>query len=163
MGTARERVALSGACPACRARVSGPGFLSLMADSLERVSYLVITSYSIHYTKLYEGRELVVVMDDRVRAFIEERQRTGSAVGEFDLRHKDGRTVPCEVSSSIYQDALGNPRACVIFRDIADRKAAERRVRELSEFNERIISESPLGILVFRSDGRCVLASYNFV
>ncbi len=106
------------------------------------------------------GRELVVNMSDpRAQTFIEERARSGCAFGELLLRRKDGGRVPCEVSSSIYEDTLGTPRACIIFRDISDRKAAEQRLVELSAFNERIISESPLGILVFRADGQCVLAN----
>ncbi|CAK0746123.1 two-component system, sensor histidine kinase and response regulator [Azospirillaceae bacterium] len=44
-------------------------------------------------------------------------------------------------------------------RDITRDKASEQRVRELLDFNNKIITECPVGILVYRASGICVLAN----
>ncbi len=46
-----------------------------------------------------------------------------------------------------------------ISEDITKRKEAERQIAELLEFNSEIISESTLGIVVYREDGECVIAN----
>ncbi|CAK0750292.1 two-component system, sensor histidine kinase and response regulator [Azospirillaceae bacterium] len=44
-------------------------------------------------------------------------------------------------------------------RDITQQKKDERRVQELLDFNDKIITECPVGIIVFRASGACVLAN----
>ncbi|CAK0761038.1 two-component system, sensor histidine kinase and response regulator [Azospirillaceae bacterium] len=44
-------------------------------------------------------------------------------------------------------------------RDITRNKAGEQRVQELLDFNNKIITECPVGILVYRASGNCVLAN----
>ncbi len=44
-------------------------------------------------------------------------------------------------------------------RDITRRKTDERRVQELLDFNHKIITECPVGILVYRASGDCVLVN----
>ena len=46
-----------------------------------------------------------------------------------------------------------------IGRDITERKQAEERLAEALDFNQKIISEAPEGILVFKAPGQCVLAN----
>ncbi len=46
-----------------------------------------------------------------------------------------------------------------VLRDITDRKAFELQVAEANELRERIISESPMGIAVYRADGQCISAN----
>ncbi|EPR41073.1 PAS/PAC sensor hybrid histidine kinase [Desulfovibrio sp. X2] len=106
------------------------------------------------------GREgMVDPSDPAADTFRSEREQNGWAAGEMRLRRKDGGTITAEVSSSLYTDSAGRVRACSVFRDVSGRKLAERRLMELSEFNERIISESPLGIVAFREDGQCIQAN----
>ena len=44
-------------------------------------------------------------------------------------------------------------------RDITRNKESEQRVQELLDFNNKIITECPVGILVYRASGSCVLAN----
>ncbi|MDP2142635.1 MAG: PAS domain S-box protein [Gallionella sp.] len=69
-------------------------------------------------------------------------------------RHKDGsyrwiewRSVP--IGDRIYAAA----------RDITERRQTSQQISELLEFNSKIISESTLGIVVYHSDGECVLGN----
>ncbi|MGK2905973.1 MAG: PAS domain S-box protein, partial [Desulfuromonadales bacterium] len=46
-----------------------------------------------------------------------------------------------------------------ISRDITERKKAEREITEANNFNQIIIENSPVGILVFKESGQCVQAN----
>jgi PAS domain S-box-containing protein len=46
-----------------------------------------------------------------------------------------------------------------ISRDITGRKQAERQLAETLDFNQRIISDAPAGIIVYKASGQCVLAN----
>ena len=46
-----------------------------------------------------------------------------------------------------------------IIRDLTERRRQEAQIRELSQLNAKVISESPLGILAFRAAGPCVIAN----
>ena len=87
---------------------------------------------------LQEGRAgLIDTSDPRLEALIEQRKRTGRAHGELMARRKDGTMFPVEVSSVVFENREGDPRTCLIMRDISDRKGAEaereRLIRELQE------------------------------
>jgi PAS domain S-box-containing protein len=58
-------------------------------------------------------------------------QRHGRWVGEIDVKHKDGRTFPIWLTTSVVADARGKPMAAVgIIRDITDRKRTEESLRQ---------------------------------
>ncbi len=58
-------------------------------------------------------------------------QRHGRWVGEIEVKHKDGRTFPIWLTTSVVADARGKPMAAVgIIRDITDRKRTEESLRE---------------------------------
>jgi PAS domain S-box-containing protein len=58
-------------------------------------------------------------------------QRHGRWVGEIDVKHKDGRTFPIWLTTSVVADGRGKPMAAVgIIRDITDRKRAEESLRQ---------------------------------
>ncbi len=81
------------------------------------------------------GREgLMDTSDPRLAVLIEERQRTGKAHGELGGRRRDGSIFPVEVSSVVFHNPEGEPRTCMIIRDISERKAAEAE-------RERLIAE----------------------
>ncbi|MDM8526826.1 response regulator [Anaerolineales bacterium HSG24] len=44
-------------------------------------------------------------------------------------------------------------------QEISERKRAEEMLREVSEFNKKIISESPIGISIYDTSGQCVAAN----
>ena len=46
-------------------------------------------------------------------------------------------------------------------RDVSERKRAEQQLTESFNFNRKIISDAPVGIVVFKASGRCVLANEN--
>ncbi len=46
-----------------------------------------------------------------------------------------------------------------ISEDITDYKHAEQKLAEALHFNQKIISDAPVGIVVFKASGRCVLAN----
>ena len=75
---------------------------------------------------LQEGRQgLMDPSDPRLAALVAERQRTGKAHGELTARRKDGELFPVEISSVVFENREGDPRTCIIVRDISQRKAAE--------------------------------------
>lgn len=44
-------------------------------------------------------------------------------------------------------------------RDITERKLAESHLAEISELNQQIIRNAPIGICIYRSDGQCIVAN----
>ena len=46
-----------------------------------------------------------------------------------------------------------------IFKDITEKKKAEQEISDLLEFNQRIVLDSDVGILVYRPNGACILAN----
>lgn len=98
---------------------------------------------------MQERREdLVDASDPRLAELIAERKRTGRAHGELTARRKDGTFFPIEVSSVVFDNPEGNPRTCMIIRDISERKSAERErerlIRELQEAAARVKTLSGL-------------------
>ena len=58
------------------------------------------------------------------------------------------------------RDEQGQPKYLLgISEDITERKQAELKIAELLDFNSKIISESTLGIVVYKASGDCVLAN----
>ena len=81
---------------------------------------------------LREGREgLVDTYDPRLAQLISERERHGRAHGELKAKRKDGTCFPLEISSVVFQTPKGEPRTCMIVRDISERRAAERERESL--------------------------------
>lgn len=75
---------------------------------------------------LREGREgLIDSSDPRLPGLIAQRRQTGRAHGELSARRKDGAVFPVEFSSVVFTTPEGEPRTCLIIRDISERKAAE--------------------------------------
>lgn len=92
---------------------------------------------------LQEGREgLIDVSDPRLPGLIAQRKQTGKADGELMARRKDGAFFPIEFSSVVFTTPEGEPRTCLILRDISQRKTAEaereRLIRELQDTLARV-------------------------
>lgn len=86
------------------------------------------------------GRQgLVDPRDQRLQAFLEERQREGHVRGELRLLRGDGSSFECELSSSIFLDPDNQPCANVVLRDITARKQSEAGIARLNtELEERV-------------------------
>lgn len=89
---------------------------------------------------------LVDPTNPRVAAALEERQRTGSYVGELPMIRKDGTQLNCEVSSVIFKDRNGLQRTHTVVRDITERKLTEQARARLAAIvensNDAIMSRS---------------------
>jgi PAS domain S-box-containing protein len=73
---------------------------------------------------------------------------------ESALKRKDGKHVEVGVNSSLIKDEKGNHIAGVsIFRDISERKRAEREIRKAKDFLENVIENSKDGILTVDDKG----------
>ena len=71
--------------------------------------------------------------------------------------HKNGSTVWGDVSISLRRDHEGKPlyyMAALV--DITERQLAEIQLAESLEFNERILTSSPVGIFTYRLSGECL-------
>jgi len=73
-------------------------------------------------------------------------------------RKKNGELFAVEITANqiIYR---GRQTALVALRDITARLQAEQQLAEALNFNRKIISEAPVGILVYKASGHCVLAN----
>ena len=73
---------------------------------------------------------------------------------------KDGRVTWVSSTKMPLRDDAGKIVGIMgISRDITERKQAEQQLAEMLGFNQKIISEAPEGILVFKASGQCVLAN----
>lgn len=98
---------------------------------------------------LWEGRQgLIDCNVPRLEPFIAERERTGKAHGELTARRKDGTLFAVEFPSVMFLDHDGNPRTCLLMRDISERKTSEAEreglIRELRNALARVRSLSGL-------------------
>ncbi len=91
---------------------------------------------------------LVDPTDKRLAALLEARQRTLRFRGELNFRRKDGSSFPGEVSSAFYHDRNGETKACVMIRDITERKQAEEAMQNLVAGTSSVTGEEFFPALV---------------
>ena len=87
---------------------------------------------------------------------LEERMRTGRFRGEFELKRKDGTTFPVELSSTLFRTGRGEVRASTIFRDITERKRAERALRISEETARAFINGITESAFLIDTKGTCL-------
>jgi PAS domain S-box-containing protein len=95
-----------------------------------------------HWKMCYGEAERERFHDEIIPSLSESGSWRGEAIG----RRKDGTTFPQDLSLTVADDG---GIVCVV-RDISDRKARERRLREAREFNEELVENAPFGM--FRLD-----------
>jgi PAS domain S-box-containing protein len=79
---------------------------------------------------------------------------------EYRMVAADGRVVWLRDEAIVAKDVQGRPIHLQGFMtDITEQKLAESKLREASEFTDRILSAAPVGIFSYRSDGQCVSAN----
>jgi two-component system, cell cycle sensor histidine kinase and response regulator CckA len=99
------------------------------------------------------GRTVVVdFTDPRFQNVLEKRTRTGRCKGEITYKHKDGSTIPVEISTALFRDCKGKDWAVVIARDISERQRAEWALKETNHTLEALIDASPLAIVFTDAD-----------
>ncbi len=89
------------------------------------------------------GREGIIdVNDERVKPFLQERQRSGMAKGEIIGVRKDKTCFPIEITSTQYKDgSYSEERNSIIIRDITKRKQAEQEIIITTEALEQALGE----------------------
>ena len=79
---------------------------------------------------------------------------------ELRIVPADGEVRHLKYAGQVFRDRSGAPiRMVGISYDISERKRIERRLSEMLDFNQKIITECPVGIIVYKSSGSCVLAN----
>jgi PAS domain S-box-containing protein len=87
------------------------------------------------------------------QVILPEIMRTGRWQGELDVRHKDGRTFPIWLTTSLVRDGTGKPIASVgVIRDISDRKRAQEAQRRYAEQLEEATRLKDLFADILRHD-----------
>ncbi len=76
------------------------------------------------------GRAGIVVQDESAARGLEERSRLGRWLGELTYRRKDGSTFLGELSCRFFTGSHGTTMSSMSFRDIAERKEAEKKLQE---------------------------------
>jgi PAS domain S-box-containing protein len=76
----------------------------------------------------------------------------------FPHRLADGEVRTVEVHSSPIE-RNGELLLFSIIHDITDRILAESRLAEISELNQQIIANSPVGIAIYQEDGQCIVVN----
>ena len=103
--------------------------------------------------------------DDRRRAlekvFSHLAGSTDGYEDEYQVRHKSGDWRWILSRGKVTErDLDGKPlRMTGTYLDITDKKVAQSQASEANELREKIVSESPMGIAVYRADGQCISAN----
>ena len=79
--------------------------------------------------------------DARWADVVAERTRTGRTRSQVRMRRPGGATFEVELSSVSYSTAAGEPRACIVFRDVSDRQSAVSQEEVLLSADDRIARE----------------------
>lgn len=95
-----------------------------------------------HWKMCYDEAELDRFEDEIIPTLYEEGAWRGEVLG----RRKDGTTFPQDLSLTVADDG---GIICVV-RDVTERKAQERRLRDARQFNEELVENAPFGM--FRLD-----------
>lgn len=85
-------------------------------------------------------------------------EQTGQALFESLHLAQNGHSIPVEINAQRLE-IDGQPIVLAVARDISARKEAERRVGELLALNQKIVTESTMGIAAYHADGPCVMTN----
>ncbi|MBT8358750.1 MAG: PAS domain S-box protein [Deltaproteobacteria bacterium] len=79
---------------------------------------------------------------------------------ELQLQRKDGSKIDVNLNTSAVYDEEGNILySRSVWRDITERKRVEEALKESLELSNKVISESPIGILLYDELGQCIEAN----
>jgi PAS domain S-box-containing protein len=99
--------------------------------------------------------DLLDPADARVQTMLATREASRHVTTDLQYRRKDGRSFVGELTSTVYTDATGAPRAVTIIRDISARKNAEEALRLSEEKFAKAFTANPAAIALTRlTDGR---------
>jgi PAS domain S-box-containing protein len=97
---------------------------------------------------------------ERVMEYTRKRARKEDAPIVYETRglRKNGTEFDLDIHVSTYP-LDGEIYTLVILRDITERTQTEQRIAETLQFNNAIVSTSPIGIVTYRAIGPCVSAN----
>jgi len=87
---------------------------------------------------------------------LSKRRENGSFVGEVTFTHKQGYTIPVEVSSVIFDAGDGSEKSIINIKDISERKTVQQQLIDEKEFTESAISSLPAAFFVFTTQGEMI-------
>ncbi len=93
--------------------------------------------------------DLEVMQSGKSRLFYEEPQKQADGTTHWLLTSK----IPMTDNSGEVTGILG------CYEDISEKKLAEQLLADLYELNEKIVSNSPVGIIVYEETGNCIMAN----
>lgn len=99
---------------------------------------------------------LTCITDSRMTHLLDVRVVTDRLTTELIIRQSDGTELPSEISSCIFSDKEGRPRATFIIRDISERKKAERELRSARQRFQDIIEFLPDATFVVDGEKRVI-------
>jgi PAS domain S-box-containing protein len=97
--------------------------------------------YSEHEFCKLVRKVIIDNTDPHFQELLDERERTGKAIGQLTCIRKNGEHFSAEVSSTIFEDANNQKKTSMILRDITQRKKAEDEINELNEELEQKVAE----------------------
>jgi two-component system cell cycle sensor histidine kinase/response regulator CckA len=121
------------------------------------LSYHRVLGYSPEELQASSSFEQIHPDDrERVKKAAADARRTGiGRTLEYRLRHKDGTWLWLESTSSVIQNARGEPEKLIIVnRDISERKKTEEALRQSEAGFRSVVQDAPYGIYRASSTGQ---------
>ncbi|MCK5513478.1 MAG: PAS domain S-box protein, partial [Deltaproteobacteria bacterium] len=111
-----------------------------------------------------EHASMFISEDEEIRKIFREKAvdlfEKGNTSYESALKRRDGKHIEVDVTTSLIKDGSGDYIAGVsIFRDISERKKAEREIREAKEFLENLFKTSSDAIMVTDPKGEITMVN----
>ena len=76
------------------------------------------------------GEDILNIEDPRFKSAVSERAAAGRFRGELEMMRSNGGRFPAEVTSGLFLDRSGQPRAYMIIRDVSEDKKARQKINE---------------------------------
>lgn len=103
------------------------------------------------------------ISGEKFRVMIASLQSGEKASFNFETthKHKNGRDIPVDIFLQYIVPHAGSPHFIAIVRDITERKNIEHALHEAFEMNDRIINESPIGMIIYDASDQCLTANIS--
>ena len=155
-------------------RESEEDYRSLFSDSRDAIlvvsrdgiilkynhSFLDLSGYSADEVLGTNVLSLYANPSDRTRFQREIEEKGYVKDFPWTMVDKQGVRKHCLFSSSLRKDSKGAVIGYQsIIRDISESLAAQRRLEEADEFNQKMLTGSPVGVITYGADGKCTSAN----
>jgi len=104
-----------------------------------------------------KGRNGILDLNDpRLAELLKKRETENKIRGELNFIHKNGTIIPAEITSSVFYNSKGEPRTSMIIRNISERLAAEKEIRERGNDYHELINHMNETIWIIDLDGKLI-------